>query len=215
MLPGLSAVMMMAGAGVPVPTIVGVEGATIGATSHLVINKPAGVQSGDHLIAVVWATVAGSLSMTGWTSVASDYNGTIRFEVFRKVAGGSEPADYTVTQFTGNKSGFIIALRGGSGLIDVVGSKTEATSTNTATAPSITPSHAGVLFSAFAINSALRTISAGPSGMTQQSVSGLTGVAFSSALYSLSPSGAGATGAKVATWSGAAGTTDGLLLQAY
>lgn len=84
--------------GIVVPELVATEKTQNGsAGTSLVINKPAGTQEGDLLVAVM--SCAGGVSWTGdtdWTEVA-DLAGTPSLRIAYKVAGASEPASYTFT----------------------------------------------------------------------------------------------------------------------
>lgn len=97
-------------------------------TTSLIINKPTGVVSGDVMIVNIaqsGASGSGELSnptSAGWTLIsgADLEGGTKRWgAVMYKVAGGSEPANYTFTLDAGGNSaaGSIVAFSG----VDVTG----------------------------------------------------------------------------------------------
>lgn len=72
--------------------------ATSGTT--LMVNKPSGVVAGSLLLAAVHVQASSIPTITppsGWTSLGTVSSGAQRAEVFRKVAGGSEPTSYTFT----------------------------------------------------------------------------------------------------------------------
>lgn len=77
--------------------------ATINSSTSYTIDRPAGVVSGDLMIAVVTADVQGGISITaptGWTvvrSVAGAGSWTAATVVLKRTAGSSEPATWTGT----------------------------------------------------------------------------------------------------------------------
>jgi hypothetical protein len=83
------------------------------ATSTITINKPAGTQQGDLMLAFV----SGSINLTytgdtGWTEIA-DQGVEPSLRVAYKVAGASEPSSYVFTSSStsGNKTGAILTYR--------------------------------------------------------------------------------------------------------
>ena len=172
-------------------------------TSHT-INKPAGVVTNDVLVAGI--TVRGAPTITapsGWTLVRSDLSGTIiKQEVYRKVAGASEPASYTWT-FALPVDGVVGAIAAYSGVntttpIDVSGGQTNASSTSV-TAPSITTTVANTMLVGFFGTADDATFTA-PGSMTERSdvlVDTTFDVSAESADATQAP--AGASGTKVAT----------------
>lgn len=123
------------------PTVVGVSTAveSSGRTS-LTITRPTGVVSGDVLVAQVRRTVAGaSTQPAGWTLQRTDG----RVDLCTKVAGGAEPADYTWSFGSVQRSvGGILAVRGASPGDEIEAS---AGTTSSAEAPSVTTAVAGCL----------------------------------------------------------------------
>ena len=91
---------------------------SVGASvSSLVINKPSGVVSGDVMLAaIVTGNVdVGAITCAGWTQVRQIDDG-LRMVIFRKTAGGSEPANYTFSWGTARKAvGGIVAFSGVNG----------------------------------------------------------------------------------------------------
>lgn len=195
---------------VMLPVFVASSGAYAGSSPSVVFNKPAGVQPGDLMIAVIAANGTGSPTIAGWTlqysSTPSPY-----FYVFSKVAGGSEPANYTFNLgFTPDIVVNCLAYRGGMAVFDQVGVRDTGVTANPATAPSITTSNQGVLIAAFAAQ-ANTTVSVGPSGMTSRSIT--SGGGYSLTLYELSPSLPGVTGNKTLNWGAGSFARAGLQLQ--
>jgi hypothetical protein len=146
--------------------------ATSSSILSLTIAKPAGTTTNDVLIAGI--TVRGTPTITppaGWTLIRSDANSTtITQALYRKVAGGSEPASYA---WTFNHP--IVAAVGGiaaySGVdtstpVDVSGGQANASST-TVTAPSVTTTVANTLVVGFFGTANDATFSAA-SGMTER-----------------------------------------------
>jgi RHS repeat-associated protein len=113
------------------------------ASTTLLVTKPAGVASGDALLAAV--SVRGTPTITppsGWSLIRSDPNTTVMTQaLYVKVAGGSEPANYTWT-FGASASaavGGILAYTGVDPLnpVDTSGGQANASSSSI-TAPSVT-----------------------------------------------------------------------------
>lgn len=156
MIPGL---VGMTGLGTVQTEFIDVTTADGGLT--LTITKPTGVISGDLLVAIVCAEDTTSWSGdTGWTEVAEQVaNPALR--VAYKVAGASEPANYSFTLSIvedAGTSGAILAYR--RGLFDAVGS---FNTSDPIVAPEITMSRPGILLAAYAVqNVSTFTV---PSGM--------------------------------------------------
>ena len=72
--------------------------ATSGTT--LMVNKPSGVVAGSLLLAAVYVQASSIPTITppsGWTSLGTVSNASQRAQVFYRVAGASEPTNYTFT----------------------------------------------------------------------------------------------------------------------
>lgn len=81
------------------------------------INKPTGVADGDLMVAVLYVQGATTPNLTpppGWVSRGTDTGTNTRAQVFTKIAGSSEPANYVFTSSTtiSTGSGAIAAYRG-------------------------------------------------------------------------------------------------------
>jgi hypothetical protein len=121
---------------VPLADITKVGTATTGgvaadATSVLA-NKPTGVAPNDILIGIISANSISVTPPSGWTMFDSDNNGVLYTKLYYKVAGGSEPSDYTWTCASGPIVASIAAFRGCDTAAPIVNS---SASTNSATAP--------------------------------------------------------------------------------
>jgi RHS repeat-associated protein len=177
-----------------------------GAATSVVVNKPAGVVSGDALIAGV--TVAGGSGVTvtppaGWTSIATATNSTtIRTVAFRKVAGGSEPASYTFTLSVSKKAAASISAYTGvdpATPVDVSATATNATSTSQVAA-SVTTTTGGYRQLVEIYGAAAATTFTPPGGQTERAdvaTSGTGSVTLEAADKALGASGA--TGTSTAT----------------
>lgn len=201
---------------IPPPVFVSSASASQAGSTTIAINKPAGVAIGDVLWAMIWTANSTSVSSlpTGWTVVASDFSGTHRYALCRKDVDGSEAASFSfLFAGSGNKHGSILCYRGGLGLLNVAGAKTEATAATIATAASLAATKAGVLLGFFVLSASGRTVTLAPSGMTQRTLQ--SGASMSSAGYDLTPSPAGSTPSKTLTWSGTGATVAGLQVQIY
>jgi len=126
----------------------GIATSATSTNTNLTIAKPVGVVAGDVMIAnIAKANNNSNASLAGWTVIsggAINNGGNIRATLLYKVAGGSEPANYTFVLGAGANDavGSIVAFTGvdGSGPFDVApGSMSLSTSTSTtATATAIT-----------------------------------------------------------------------------
>ena len=88
-------------------TFRGASSAANATATTLVLPKPAGVVSGDVLLAAVAARGGPAITPpAGWTLVRLDPNGsTLRQAVYVHVAGGAEPATYTFTLASAQSAG--------------------------------------------------------------------------------------------------------------
>lgn len=72
-----------------------------GSGTDVVVTKPTGVVAGDVMVAIVGGQVASDTftvsAPSGWVEMEVGSSGTLVLYMFLKVAGGSEPADYTFT----------------------------------------------------------------------------------------------------------------------
>ncbi len=170
----------------------------------ITITKPAGVASGDVLIAGLSFETGSSDTITvpsGWTLVRRVNNTTSEgLAVYRKVAGGAEGASYAWT-FSSSRSvsGGILAFTGVDNTtpIDVENGQTTASSTTHAT-PTITTTQANdMLVAFFAIPQAATWTP--PTGMTEQFDVPENSRGNSLEGDTVSQAGAGATGTKTAT----------------
>jgi len=115
--------------GVAGPSIsfVGIEEGEATGGSALIINKPAGVAENDTLIALVVTQDTTGPSWTGpagWTEHYDNSDNTIGdpgLAFYTKVAGTSEPSDYSWTSTEGmrDRQGMVVAYRGASVTFDV------------------------------------------------------------------------------------------------
>lgn len=182
-------------------------GNTTGTT--LVIPAPAGVASGDVLLAAVG--VRGSPGITppsGWTLARSDQVGfTVKQSVYWKVAGSAEPASYTFTFGSSQgASGTIVAYTGvdTSAPVDVAGGQT-GDGTAPPTAPSVTTTTANDRLVAFFGLAAATGIGA-PAGMTERAEASTTAGTYRTTTEAADQAlgAAGATGSRVASTSSTA-----------
>lgn len=178
------------------------------------VDKPAGVQQGDLLIAFYYHN-SSSRTLTppaGWTShISSLDTGRGTFGLYSLICGTSEPASYSFqSNDSSNQRVVIAAFRGGKGLFDVVGNVASDSSV-TITAGSITATNDGLLLAYSSAENAPQSLVSGPSGMTERVLA--QDAAPRSTLYDLiQPSGT--TGNKTFEWSNSAGNM-ALLVQIY
>lgn len=164
------------------PTVVGSQQAT-GTGTSATINKPAGVQSGDLLVAFL--NINGYTTQQvplGWTFLTYAYSSTSPtvsiFEILYKTAGGSEPSSYSWTGLgavvTG-WSGGIIAFRGHDPTAGTAGIEfsplfsADNTASHDMTAPSMSPAHPAGLVVPFYLSTAANNSGwSTPSGLTER-----------------------------------------------
>lgn len=189
-------------------------------TASTVVTKPAGVVSGDFLFAVCVVsqddTGASAVTSSGWTTLTSltAVDGDRpRVAMLYKIAGGSEPANYTFTKNSPLNSQLVCTISAYSGVntttpILVSPALTTTSGTGTAVpAPSINPTlPAGTdnamllcVFTTFKFNATANSQRwTPPSGMTEASDFGGVWAHQEVAYQSLTASGA--TGTKTATF---------------
>ncbi|PZP56212.1 MAG: hypothetical protein DI596_10575, partial [Azospira oryzae] len=173
----------------------------------LKINRPAGVQSGDLLIAQIAVRGDAAVAITppaGWTLLRRDTavggSPPLSVALYTKTAGSSEPENYTWT-FAGKRRavGIIAAYRGASG-IDAHGGQATNTASSLITAPSVTATVAGDRLLAFFAQAHGNAKLTEPAGMSRwerpQSGGGEDGVSALAADQTLTA--AGPTGPRTA-----------------
>lgn len=113
-------------------------------SSSLVISRPAGVASGQVLVATITAAGTGAITApTGW-SVVHDVTTTLRQTSYSHVAGASEPTSWTWSLGSARlASGGIIAYSGVDTTVPIDASATNSGTTGNATIPSVTTNAAG------------------------------------------------------------------------
>lgn len=145
--------------------------------SVIVVNRPAGVATGDVMLAVLsWDGAASIAAPTGWTVIREDVQATLpkRQKLFYRVATAVEPATYTFTA-TGvapaDGVGVISAYRGvdTASPVDVHGGQAQVNPPDPLiTAPSVTPTaSAGRMLVGFFSASSKGVITSAP-GMTER-----------------------------------------------
>ena len=117
--------------------------ANAAASSTEVINKPAGVASGEVLVATITAAGTGTITPpSGWT-VIRDTTTTLRQTSYYHVTGTSEPANWTWSLGSARlASGGIIAYSGVDTNVPIDASATGSGTTGNASAPSVTTNFA-------------------------------------------------------------------------
>ncbi len=184
----------------------------------MTISKPSGTAEGDVLVAAMNTNTSLAHSITppsGWTQVGITASAATRFGVWQKIAGPSEPADYTWTT-SGNinsaSPGAILRYSPQSpslppGIIDASGF-------GSAQAPAVAPSVSAAatddtLIALFSAGD--QTVGSTPSGMTQRFLSDQS--LTSLGIYDEALSASGATGSR--TWTGSgSGTGASIVIRA-
>jgi hypothetical protein len=107
-----------------------------GATGGWTVTKPAGTAAGHVLVAIV-AAIGASVTFTppsGWTLIGSETTNTnINLSAYVKVAGGSEPSNYTWTPSIGVKGFATISAYDGVDTTNPIDSAASNTVTSSAT----------------------------------------------------------------------------------
>ena len=205
----------------PIPSVAyrSSANATGTATTTLAITKPAGVSSGDVLIAAISTRGAPTITApSGWALVRSDVNGTTQKQaLYSHPAGGSEPASYSWSFSTSVTAvvGEIEAYSGADPVnpIDVAGGQVNTTSSTSITASSVTTLTADTyLVGAFGIANSETSITA-PSGMTHRQFGTASGTSkVSLELGDVAMPSPAASGSKVATAVSSAAASIGQLV---
>lgn len=114
--------------------------ATTTNTSSLTITKPTGVASGHVLVAVITSDSTTPTAPSGWVHFGGGLHGSASWNnnLYYKVAGGSEPSNYTWTVGTSGPSAGCVNAFSGVDTTDVIDGFVESEST-TSTEPNTTP----------------------------------------------------------------------------
>ena len=182
-------------------------------SNNAAIAKPAGVVSGDVLIAIItlgakasttWET--GSRVPAGWVKLQEDPNTnvfTTQTTIFYKVAGGSEPASYAFDFGNQGGSAAILAYSGVSTTTPINASAqlVNTPASTSYTAPSITTTLTDSLLLTMHArrNGSTTATYTTPSGMTARAAWANT---LSGGAFDLGLAAAGATGTKVSVGTG-------------
>ncbi|HET6656454.1 MAG TPA: Ig-like domain-containing protein [Gaiellaceae bacterium] len=154
--------------------------------TSVTVNKPAGVQANDLLVAHVMVTgnVTSTVAGSGWTAVASGTSANQATQAsFYKIAGGSEPASYSFT-WTGAQAAAatVTAYYGvkSSAPLDLPGTVVSTNNTTTVTANSITTTANDDIVLAF-FGSASNSTYTPPTGWNERGDVNTTGISASTA----------------------------------
>ncbi len=186
----------------PNPSLRAVSSGNNGAgTTSLTLNTPAGVATGDVMVAhvVVRATSTTITPPSGWVLIRRDNTtSSIGVALYYKIASAPEPAGQTFTFSSAEQaSGGIAAYSGvnNSSPIDASSGQYNP-STGTITAPSVTTTFSNDQLLFFAADTTATTVTP-PAGMTQQWLATTTQTTSEMADQALSS--AGSTGTRVGT----------------
>lgn len=189
------ALMMAAGGGNP--KFLGYAAANVSGSTTIVVNKPAGVQDGDLMIAVMvtpsFPTTAGP---AGWSKVLTQGTNP-GMDAFTKTAA-SEPSDYTFTlSAAANPAIQILAFRNAA--FDVVGSLDTITGTGDITIPAITSDGGLVIAAVGGWSASSGSTTSTPSGMTLIHTETKAGSPYTKLATFLQKVSAGSTGTRIST----------------
>ena len=191
-------------------TYVSYSTATANWVNTITVNKPAGVLSGDLLIAYISKTMygVGDLAPSGWTLIRTDSNSSCcRSGIYYKVATSSEPASYT-WNIAGSETygiGTIQVYRGAdtTSPINAHGATTPISGTSYQ-APSITTTVADTRLVTFFVARNGTATWTPPTGMTEAYDFRFSTGTLTTSSANASMAAAGATGTKTATLSSSA-----------
>lgn len=175
---------------------------SVASAASFTCSKPSGTASGDTLTAAVFS-IGGTTpaSLAGWTQRATtSFSSTYTLTILTKIAGGSEPANYTFAAGA-TVAGATVLIRSSGGDASVVIDGTPTTST-TATVGSITTTSAnGILIMAtVGIGDTTGTSIAPDAAMTERAEVVEANVAYGTLEVATQALGAsGATGTRTAT----------------
>jgi len=175
------------------------------------ISKPTGTQQGDLVVALCAAATGRTWTGdTGWTEVI-DQGSAPSIRVAYKLAGASEPANYTFTlSASTNASGVVVTFRNAA--YDTVGTISTTASGSIQTAPAITlSSSSSAILALFAHDVNSRTWSSPTSGLVSTATDS-DGNNPSWALYRELNLSSGSTGTRSATCSNVTGNIGCLLV---
>jgi hypothetical protein len=172
-----------------------------GSNANITVTAPASIADADVLYLAVWGGNSGAAASTcsGFSQIYFDNAAIPSLTILKKTAA-SESGNYTVANTTTQRLlAEMLVYRGGSATEDVIGTIARATSA-TQTGSTINALSSGVLLFFSAAGSTSVTISTPPGGMTQRAATVSSGN-YNGATYELTPSAAGATGAKSIVYS--------------
>jgi len=191
--------------GAVAPAITFVASAKATGNASVTINKPTGTANNDLMIAFVFMDSGLNRTWTppsGWTEVL-DMNSPPNITVAYKIAGASEPANYTWSPSgTGGCAGTIVTYSNAS--YDKIGTVSTTMVGSVQTASGITLAASGSTLFAFFCNSNTGVTWSSPTSGLSSLVSNSTTYG-SYVLYSQDNVGSGATGDKSATVSSTSG----------
>ena len=168
-------------------------------TAGNTVTAPTSIQNGDLLVAVGFNLTNG-LTITppnGFNVIALDGAADNTIFLATKVAS-SESGNYTWTWSSAAGNSVAMLVYRNATRVNTVSAANRITST-TCTAPSITPTYAGVLCAMFASEGASPTVTTPPSGLTQRALSSSSGAM---GVYDLSSQAASATSSYALIWNG-------------
>lgn len=196
-------------AGRPQPTFVSSSINRVAVAANTV-TAPSGIQNGDLLVAIGYASNAG-LTVTPPTGFSIQYTDTTNSSMFVAVkTAASESGNYTWTWSSAVNNNVAILVYRNATALNTQGAKTYSAASATGTGATITPTYTGTLVAAFGVSSNL-SVSTPPTGMTQRAAQTANNPSF--VIYDLAGQAASATGDKTITWSASNQNTSSLLLQ--
>lgn len=184
------------------------------AGTTLVLNRPAGTNEGNLMLAIYCddGAIGTWTPDTGWTEIIDHGVGTRpSFGIAYKIAGASEPSSYTFTSINSRRFGGAILTFGGAAY-DVIGSVSLTETLSVQTAPAITLSSSGSgVIAVFVSGNGSKSWSNVSGGLVSAAAdSDTTGPSYG--IYYQTGLSAGSTGTKSATISSNAGNFAAILV---
>jgi hypothetical protein len=193
---------LMRGGAAALPVFVSSSVNRVTSNASNTVTAPTGIQDGDLLVAAIFHRAPAGVPVTlpsGWALLNETALSANAFALATKVAN-NESGNYTFGFSSANDNSVAILVYRNATCINTIGASGTADSA-TGTAPSITPSYAGVLCASFFTEGTANSVTTPPSGMTNRVLLQGGGLFPQTAIYDLSQPAA-STGDKSIVWSG-------------
>lgn len=198
--PEILGINNLIGLGVGAPAAVPIEFVVSAAGTPCVVSKPAEVQAGDLLI-FVGACSNAATGPADTTEQVAYTTANPKLYVWTKIATGSEPATYTITDAGGNSLSLSVYRNvSQSAPVNAIGTIAHATATSSATNSVTSTVHGCVIASIYGLSQPGVAITADAATVARMSQN--DGTNYPSLLADETQAAAGSSSARTATWSG-------------